>query len=145
MPEEQAFRRFISPNRYQLSGGGIHVTYLTVCGPVTPGGGGCLSYHDSHRALNFRGDEIRVIEVPDLGTWVSVTLHLTVDFGSTTFSVLLPHVNVPDMLGACEPVHTQGITTIHRTSIIPQLIQGQLDIYTVTPLSGTACNVIVPL
>jgi hypothetical protein len=30
------------------------------------------------------------MEVPDLGTLVSVTILLTVDSGSTTFTVLLP-------------------------------------------------------
>ena len=44
---------------------------------------------------DFTGSEIGVVEVPDLGTLVSVTVLLTIDSGSTTFTVLLPRVNLP--------------------------------------------------
>ena len=81
--------------------------------------------------------------MPDLGTVVSVTLLMTVDTGSTTFSVLLPPVNLPNQLGASVPIYTDGITTAHH--LFPVLNQGQRARYTVTPLRGTASNVIVPL
>jgi hypothetical protein len=44
---------------------------------------------------DFTGSEIGVVEVPDLGTLVSVTVLLTIDSGSTTFTVLLPRANLP--------------------------------------------------
>jgi hypothetical protein len=83
--------------------------------------------------------------VPDLGTVVSVTLVLTVDSGSITFSVLIPDVNLPDQRGASAPIQTEGITTTHRFSIVPIFNQGQRELYSVTPLSGSALAVIIPL
>jgi hypothetical protein len=86
------------------------------------------------------GSEIRVVEAPDLGTLVSVTILLTVGSGSTTFTVLLPRVNLPapPALPALVPVATEGITTVHRFSVFPPLLHGQQEFYTVTPLQGTA-------
>jgi hypothetical protein len=39
-------------------------------------------YHDIHRMLSLHGNEIRSVNVPDLGTLVSVTLVLIVDTGT---------------------------------------------------------------
>ena len=140
----QAAQAFVAPNHYRLSGGGISVTYTPSGGPVTTHGPGHFTYHDAHLTLNFSGDQIRRLDVPDLGTVVSVTLIPTVDTGSTTFSVLLPAVNLPGV-GASAPIHTDGITTVHKFSLIPGFNQGQREQYKVTALSGTASNVIVPL
>ena len=143
-PESQAAQpkatSFATPNFYRLSGGGIQISYRTE-GFRAP----FLTYQDPHHALTFSGDQVRVVDVPDLGTIVSVTLMLTVDSGSTTFSVLLPQVNLPNQLGASEPVRTEGITTMHRFSLFPPLDLGQREFYTVVALSGTASRVIVPL
>ena len=49
-----------------------------------------LHYHQGPVVQDFTGNDIRVMEVPDLGTLVSVTIHTTIDSGSTTFTVLLP-------------------------------------------------------
>ena len=132
---------FSRPNLFELTGHGIDVRYL----PVGAGGLAHLSYQDAHRALQFTGDQIRKVDVPDLGTVVSVTLSLTVDAGSTTFSVLIPQVNLDNQHGNSAPVRTEGITTHHRFSIVPQLLRGQLETYHVTPLHGTASLVIIPL
>jgi hypothetical protein len=35
-------------------------------------------------------------------------------------------------------VDTEGITTIHRFSIVPTFNQGQTELYTVSSLTGTA-------
>jgi hypothetical protein len=141
----ETFPNTISPNHYELSGDGISISYLPTAGPAAPGGGGFFSYQDELTAVTFRGDQIRRAEVPDLGAVVSVTLHLTVDAGSTTFSVLLPAVNLPDQPGASAPVSTDGITTRHKLSLVAALGRGQREHYRVTPLAGTASNVIVPL
>jgi hypothetical protein len=126
---------------YELSGHGIEITFL----PVGAGGIAHLSYQDAHRSLQFSGEQIRTVAVADLGTVVSVTLVLTPDSGSTTFSVLLPQVNLDNQRGSSAPIHTDGITTHHRFSLIPQLLRGQLERYHVTPLQGTASLVIIPL
>jgi hypothetical protein len=129
---------FARPDLYQLSGGGISVTYC----PIHAGGLSHFTYHDPRQTQNFIGNQIRTVEVPDLGTVVSVTLAITVDSGSTTFSVLLPTVNLPNQPGASVFIRTAGITTLHRLSIVPGLNFGQQEIYTVTPLTGTASLVL---
>ena len=124
---------FVQPTIWNLhnTAAGIQVTY-SVAGPH-------LHYHGSV-IRDFTGSEIRVAEVPDLGTLVSVTLLLTVDSGSTTFTLLLPRVNLPPppALPALVPVTTEGVTTVHRFSLLPPLQHGQQEFYTVTPLQGTA-------
>jgi hypothetical protein len=125
---------FVQPTIWNLSNTavGLQVSY-SVAGPH-------LHYHLGPVIRDFTGSEIRVVEVPDLGTLVSVTILLTVDSGSTTFTVLLPRVNLPapPALPALVPVTTEGITTGHRFSVFPPLQHGQQEFYTVTPLQGTA-------
>jgi hypothetical protein len=133
--------RFIKPDLYELTGNGITVSYL----PTGAGGLAHFSYQDSQRTLHFIGAQIRRVQVPDLGAVVSVTLVMTVDSGSITFSVLIPDVNLPDQRGASAPIQTEGITTTHRFSIVPIFNQGQRELYSVTPLSGSALAVIIPL
>jgi hypothetical protein len=123
---------FVQPTIWNLSGGGIQVSYSTA-GPN-------LHYHHGPTIRDFTEDQIRVVEVPDLGALVSVTILLTVDSGSTTFTVFLPRVNLPapPALPALVPVTTEGVTTVHRFSLLPPLQHGQQEFYTVTPLQGTA-------
>jgi hypothetical protein len=141
----------VQPNHFELSGahhyggGGIHVSYTTHSGPSTPEfpqGPPRFSYHDASQSRSFSGNEIQIVDT-EAAQIVSVVLHLTPDSGSTTFSLLVPRVNLP----AGQPTHisTDGITAIHRFSIAPGLLQGQLDHYSVTPLTGTASTIKVPL
>lgn len=125
----------VAPDLFVLSGGGLHVSYSTTSIVGAPH----FTYQDPHRTLNFSGNQIRTVDVPDLGTVVSVTIMLTVDSGSTTFSVLIPRVQLPG--GQSVPIRTEGITTVHRFSLIPALNNGQRDFYSVTPLAGTASHV----
>ena len=123
---------FTQPTSWNLHGGGIHVRY-TVAGPA-------LHYNGPQGAKDFTGQEIRQVDVPDLGTLVSVTIVLTVDSGSTTFTLLLPRVNLPapPALPVAVPVATDGITTAHHFSLVPAFNHGQQEFYTVTKLHGTA-------
>ena len=121
-------------NVFQLNGGGRHVT-VTLNGID---GKPHFSYQDAHQTLTFQGDEIRQLD-GDLGLVASVSIRRTVDQGSTSFSVLLPRVNVPG--SQIVPIRTEGITTVHRFSLVPALDHGQLDTYTVTSLDGTATHV----
>jgi hypothetical protein len=126
----------ITPNLFNLAGGGLHVSFSTSGIDGQPN----FSYQDSLRMLNFRGGEIRIVTVPDLGMVVSVTIAMTVDSGSTTFSLLVPRVNLSAPFSAV-PIRTDGITTQHAFSSLPALNQGQRDFYTVTDLDGTASQV----
>jgi hypothetical protein len=141
----------IQPNHFQLRGhqnhGGsnLHVTYLTHSGPVTPQfpqGPPHFTYQDANISRTFAGPEVQVVET-ELGAVVSVVIRLTPDSGSTTFSLLVPRVNL--IPGQPAAIHTDGITALHRLSLVPGLNHGQQDQYSVTPLEGTAANVIVPL
>src|SRR5882757_6439601 len=118
------------PTQYDLSGGGIQVTYL----PTSFGGQPLFSYHDAFQFKSFSGDkEITKLET-DIGTLVTVVIHLTVDRGSTTFSLLLPRVNLPP--SNTQSITAEGITTLHRFSVPAP--QGQTEFYTVSSLQGTA-------
>ena len=125
-----------APNLFNLSGGGIHVVYSTSGIDGKPH----LSYHDSFRSLNFTGDQIRSVAVADLGTMISVTIFMTVDSGSTSFSLILPPVNLGGNFSV--PISTDGITTAHRFSIVPAFNHGQRNSYTVTRMTGTAAHVV---
>jgi hypothetical protein len=125
--------QFVQPNLWNLTGHGIQIRYSTT-GPT-------LHYQDASRNLNFTGQEIRAVNVPDVGTLVSVTVFLTIDSGSSTFTVLLPRVNVAATKGASAPVSTYGITTGHHFSILPAFQHGQQESYSLTPLTGAGWNV----
>jgi hypothetical protein len=127
---------FVAANMFTLSGGSLQVSYSTSGIDGKPH----FSYQDPMRALSFTGDEIRRVEC-DLGTLVSVSIVRTIDAGSTSFSVMIPRVNLPAPFSNV-PVQTDGVTTHHAFSIIPTFNQGQRDFYHVTALQGTAANVV---
>jgi hypothetical protein len=131
----QAQVALVAANMFTVAGGGLHVSYSTSGIDGKPH----LSYQDPMRSLSFTGDEIRRVEC-DLGAVVSVTIVRPVDSGSTSFSLLVPHVNVPPF--GSVSISTEGITTHHAFSIVPAFNRGQRDFYHVTPLQGTASNVV---
>jgi hypothetical protein len=134
----------VKPNQYHLAGHGISVSYFPEgFGPVPKDGPDRLFYQDAHRHLVFNGSEIRKSDVPDLGTILSVTIVQTVDVGSTTFSLILPHVNLPQGPHPSATIHTEGITTVHR-AFVKLIGHPQVETYTVACLTGTANNGILP-
>ena len=127
---------FISPNLYQLSGGGLHITYSTSSFDGTPK----FHYQDALQTHDFSGPDIRTTNT-EIGTLVSVTIRKTIDSGSTSFSLLVPVVNLTGP-GDKETVYTIGITTVHRFSIVQAFMKGQIESYSVTNLSGMASEVL---
>jgi len=125
----------VTPNLFQLSGHHLHITYATSGIDGKPH----FTYQDAHQTLSFSGNDIRAVE-SDVGVLVSVSIRRTVDTGSTSFSVLIPRVNIPGEQSV--PIHSQGITTLHKLSPIPAFNQGQLDTYSVAALSGSAQHVL---
>ncbi len=119
------------PNLYVLQGGGLKISYSTTGIDGTPH----FSYHNGVQTLNFSGDQIRTVGT-EIGTLVSVTTLMTVDSGSTTFTMLIPRVNLDSTLHAS--IRTEGISTRHKFSIIPNLNRGQMDTYKFIGVSGTA-------
>ena len=84
---------------------------------------------------NFVGDQIRTADT-EIGTLVTVTISLTPDSGSTTFTLLIPEVNLRASDSAS--ISTYGITTLHRLTIIGPPLQGQTELYTTHEMKGTA-------
>jgi hypothetical protein len=125
-----------TPNHYQLHGGNLHVTYSTTSFTGKPQ----LSYQDGSQSLNFTGNEIRNT-ASEIGTLVTVTIRRTVDSGSTTFTLLVPTVNLTATVMTA-PIQAVGITTVHKFSVVPVANQGQTEFYTDTQLSGTASHVV---
>jgi hypothetical protein len=134
-----------TPNQYHVSGGGLSVSYYPDgFGPVLQNHGRLvLTYQDAHRSQSFYSDDVRTVKVDDLGLAASVTLVETVDTGSTTFSLLVPDVQLPDQQ-ASVPIRTEGITTVHR-AFVALLGHPQSETYTVTALHGTAAVGPLPL
>jgi hypothetical protein len=141
----------VQPNLYKLSNsqyagdGKLNVSYLTHSGPATqqfPQGPPRFTYDDGNQTLSFAGTEVDVAQT-ELGTIVSVVIRRTIDLGSTTFSLLVPRVNL--VPGQPAAIQTDGITANHKLPLAPGLGQGQQDEFSVTPLQGTASDVIVPL
>jgi hypothetical protein len=122
-------------NHFQLEGENLHITYS----PFVEAGKPTFVYQDKNQTLHFTGQEIQSIGT-EAGTLVTVVIRKTIDAGSTTFSVLIPRVQVA--MNGSAPVHTVGITTVHKFSVVPAMMRGQLDEYTTTPLHGTASHVL---
>jgi len=74
-------------NVFNFNSSHIHVSYAT--GALGSKAG--LTYQDAHQSLQFGEQDLRKV-VTDLGEEVTVTLRLTVDVGSTTFTLLVPKV-----------------------------------------------------
>jgi hypothetical protein len=83
-------------------------------------------------------------EVPDVVTLISVTIHPTIDVGSTSFTLILPAVRLPDTIGASAHISAEGMTRTHR--VFAGLIgHAQAESYLVTKLAGTATHEQLPL
>ncbi len=119
-----------TPNIYNLQSERLSVKYST----GTLGSLKSFEYQDAFQTLIFNDDEIRTVTT-EIGTLVTVTTRKTIDTGSTSFTLLVPTVNLPGLNREVQ-ITTEGITTIHRFSVIPQLNQGQTELYTVTRLTG---------
>jgi hypothetical protein len=120
-----------TPDLYQLHGDQLHITYSTTSLDGKPR----FDYQDATQSHSFAGDQVRTVTT-EIGMLVTVTVCRTIDRGSTTFTLLVPTVNLGSSLQA--PIDTQGITTIHRFSTVPAFNQGQIELYRVTRLTGTA-------
>jgi hypothetical protein len=122
------------PNLFQAQGDGIHIGYATSGFDGKPH----FSYQDAVQSLQFTGDQINTIET-ELGALVTVFIRRTIDAGSTTFTLLVPRVNL--RFGDFAPITTLGITAIHQFSIIGPP-NGQADFYHSHVLVGDAALVV---
>ena len=125
-----------TPNVYHLHGPHLSVTYATTGIDGKPS----FHYQDAQQTRVFTGDQIRTVDL-EIGTLVTVTIHLTVDTGSTSFTLLVPRVNLSSPTQVVN-ITAEGITTLHRFSVIQQFNLGQTELYTFTRLTGTAQAVV---
>ncbi len=130
----------IQPNRYvlQSSDGSTKVDYETssFIGQPTlnlkqgPGLG---------PIRHFVGSQIRTLDT-EVGTLVTVTTFITVDTGSTSFSVLIPAITLTSITDQ-EPFSTEAIVTSH-TGPFSSPSSGVHEGYQFIPLEGTASFVL---
>jgi hypothetical protein len=118
-----------------LHGRHLQVTYSTSGIDGKPH----FSYHDAHQTLSFSGPEIRTL-ASEIGTLVTVTIRKTIDAGFTSFTLMVPNVNLDATNKAS--IRTFGVTTLHRFSIVPAFNLGQTETYAVIELSGSASFVV---
>lgn len=123
--------QFQEANLFELTGGGIQVTYSTSSFSGVP----LFSYRDASANQQFSGDEIDVIETT-IGNLVTVTLQTIPDLRVVRFTLVLPPVNVIfGSAGTC--IDLPAITsTTHTTIAGPNL--GPTVTYTPAAMSGTA-------
>jgi hypothetical protein len=120
------------PNHFVLNGGNLLIR-LSLGGID---GEPHLQYQDSHHAMEFSGDEI-YLESTSLGQLATVTTMSTKDIGHTSFTLVIPAV---DVSAGPQTVATMGLITMHRTRP-SSVARGQLRTYHMTELRGSARHV----
>ena len=121
-------------NLYDLYGTNLRVTYSSTGIDGKPH----FLYQDQTQALSFTGDEIRTAK-SEIGTLVTVSISRTVDTGFTSFTLVVPSVDLDQSRQAT--ITTLGITTMHRAGPIASLFHGQTETSTAVSLSGVARQV----
>src|SRR5712691_8884525 len=101
----------VIPNLYDLRGPGVTINYST----SSFGGKPQLSLKKGRQTHNFSGDEINVLDT-SIGSLITVTIAVVPDLGFTTFSFLLPAIELSTATSK-QSFRTIGITTIHKTTI----------------------------
>jgi hypothetical protein len=128
----------IQPNRYvlQSNDGKTKVDYETSSFIGQP----ILNLTQSPGPIrHFSGSQIRTTNT-DIGTLVTVTTHITVDTGSTSFSVLIPAITLTAVADS-KAFATEGIVTSHTgPNSVPST--GVHETYQFVPLSGQATLVL---
>lgn len=128
----------VQPNRYHLQSadGKTKVDYETssfVGQPVLNLTQGAAPVR------HFAGSQIRALNT-EIGTLVSVTTHVTIDTGSTSFSVLIPAISLTSASDT-KTFATEAILTSHTgPNSVP--VTGVHETYQFIPLKGTASFVL---
>ena len=124
----------IQPNLYNLQSqdGKTKVVYETTSFPGQP----ILNLTQSPGPIrHFSGSQIRTLN-SEIGTLVTVTTHITIDTGSTSFSVLIPAISLTSISNH-QTFTTEAIITAHSgPNSIPST--GVHEKYQFIQLTGTA-------
>ncbi len=121
----------VTPNQYRLHNQSVKITYVTSGIQGKPH----LHFDDGQQVQEFDGSEVRVTDT-EIGSLVSVTIRITVDSGSTSYSVMIPIVNFGSTTDH-EKFHTFGVRTVHKTSLVLPST-GQRETYHLDKLEGVA-------
>jgi len=124
----------IKPNQYDLKGERVSISYSTSSITGKPQ----LNLKKGRQIFNFSGNEIGVVDTT-IGALITVVTEILVDRGSTSFSFLLPTINLPTQ-SAKLSFRTVGITTVTTTSIAGP-VTGAQQTYKFVQLRGTARQV----
>ena len=119
-----------APNLFALSGEGIGVTYSTTSIDGKPR----MTVNKGRRTFSFSGNQIDSRDA-GIGTLVTVVLEKIADKGSTSFSVLLPAIQLGD--SKKQSFRTIGITTVASTTIAGP-VKGAQQTYKPIALRGSA-------
>lgn len=124
----------ITPNQYDLSGQGVRIVYST----SSIGGKPQLSFTKGRTTLTFTGKQIEVLET-SIGALVTFTIAAVPDKSFTTFSILLPTIQLARETGR-QAFNSIGMTTVHKTSLAGP-VKGVQQTYNPVQLKGTAQKV----
>jgi len=120
------------PNQFDLTGGGVSVSYATTSITGQP----LLSYRDADHDVQASGDDIRTRKT-ELGTLVTVDLDVVLDGPTTTATLVVPTVNLGD--AGERKLRTVVLVTTHASTIGgPGLVVGQVQRSRATAVRGTA-------
>ena len=120
----------LTPNSFQLTGDTIQVSYSTTSIDGKPR----FTFKKGQKTLDFAGNQISSSNVK-IGTLVSVVIAAIPDKSTTTFSILLPAIRLPE--SRRQAFRTFGITTVTKTSIVGPPV-GVQQTYTTVALRGSA-------
>ena len=123
-------------NKFTLKGHDVEITYTFGANPSFP----ALNYKQGSISKSFLPSEIHT-DNTELGQLVTVTLELTIDSGSTTFSLFLPSLQVP--MGQSVDFSSIGIYKESRGPVISP--HQQTITWRTIHLHGSAQTVVVPL
>lgn len=123
----------VKPNRYELKGGDTTISYATSSFDGKPR----MSYSNGQQSQTFAGEEIRSSQT-EIGMLVSVSVTRSVDIGFTSFSFLIPEIELAN--DQPQEFKTPGIVTRHKgPDSFPAT--GARETYEIVQLQGTASMV----
>jgi len=120
----------LTPNSFQLTGDDVQVNYSTTSIDGKPR----FTFKKGQKTLDFAGNQISSSNVK-IGTLVSVVIAAIPDKSTTTVSILLPAIRLPE--SRRQAFRTFGITTVTKTSIVGPPV-GVQQTYTTVALRGSA-------
>ena len=122
-----------TPNSFRLTSDNVQVNYSTTSIDGKPR----FTFKKGRKTLEVAGNQISSSTV-NIGTLVSVVLAAVPDKSTTTFSILLPAIRLPE--SKRQAFRTFGLTTVTKTTIVGPPVGAQ-QTYKTVALRGSAQQV----